>query len=155
MAFVDPLYTQRNNIPYNYILLLYHTVGTHGIIGAEVSTTDDQHNTVIINIRYTVHSRARGTVLVFTPVESEAVQRSILLVLERNESHNHTLSLNSLPPAQYLVLVYEVNREGSLSSGVSYPAVVCELNASHFKKGTPQFFSLGTCFNKLGGQHKH
>ena len=72
----------------------------------------------------------------------EAVQRSILLALERNESHNHTLSLNSLPPAQYLVLVYEVNREGSLSSGVSYPAVVCELNASHFKKGTPQFLRL-------------
>ena len=112
----------------------HHTVGTHGIIGAKVTTTDDQHNTVIINIRYSIHSRARGTLLVFTPVESETVQRSILLVLERNDSHNHTLSLNSLPPAQYLVLVYEVNREGSLSSGVSYPAVVCELNASHFKK---------------------
>ena len=98
-------------------------------IGAEVSTTDDQHNTVIINIRYTVHSRARGTVLVFTPSESKAVQRSILMVLERNDSHNHTLSL---PPAQYLVLVHEVNREGSLSSGVSYPAVVCE----------PQFLRL-------------
>ena len=86
-------------------------------------------------------------VLVFTPVESETVQRSILLVLERNESHNHTLSLDSLPPAQYLVLVYEVNREGSLSSGASYPAVVCELDASHFKKGTPQSFSLGVLIN--------
>ena len=48
----------------------------------------------------------------FTPVESEAAQRSILLVLERNESQNLTLSPNSLPPAQYLVLVHEVNREG-------------------------------------------
>ena len=131
MAFVDPLLrgiTHHNNI--------YHTVGTHGIISAAVTTTDDQHNTVIINIRYTIHSRARGTVLVFTPSESEAVQKSILLALERKESYNHTLSLNSLPPAQYLVSVYEVNREGSLSSGVSYPAVVCELNASHFTQGT-------------------
>ena len=83
--------------------------------------------------------------LVFTPSESEAVQKSILLALERKESYNHTLSLNSLPPAQYLVLVYEVNREGSLSSGVSYPAVVCELDASHFTKGT--LFTLDWCYN--------
>ena len=89
--------------------------------------------------------------LVFTPVESEAVQRSILMVLERNESHNHTLSLDSLPPAQYLVLVYELNREGSLSSGVSYPAVMCELNASHFTQGSlfTIIFRLMFC---LGGQ---
>ena len=100
----------------------------------QVTTTDDQHNTVIINIRYTIHSRARGAMLVFTPSESEAVQKSILLALERKESYNHTLSLNSLPPAQYLVLVYEVNREGSLSSGVSYPAVVCELECKSLHK---------------------
>ena len=41
----------------------------------------------------------------FTPVESRAAQRSILLVLERNESL-------TLPPAQYLVLVHEMNRGG-------------------------------------------
>ena len=64
-------------------------VGTDGTISAAVTTTDDQHNTVIINIRYTVHSRARGTVLVFTPVESEAAQ-------ERNEAHNHTLLFSSI-----------------------------------------------------------
>ena len=86
--------------------------------------------------------------LVFTPSGSETVQRSILLVLERNESQNHTLSLDSLPPAQYLVSVYEVNREGSLSSGVSYPAVVRELNASHFTRGSlfTIFFPLDVLF---------
>ena len=89
-----------------------------------------------------MHSRARGTLLVFTPSESETVQRSILLALERKESYNHTLSL---PPAQYLVSVYEVNREGSLSSGVSYPAIVCELNATHFTRGS--LFTLDWCCN--------
>ena len=101
------------------------------------------NTTQLLSTSDTLYTPEPGEQCLFShPVESEAVQRSILMVLERNDSHNHTLSLNSLPPAQYLVLVYEVNREGSLSSGVSYPAVVCELNASHFKKGTPQFLRL-------------
>ena len=52
--------------------------------------------------------------------------RSILLALDRNTSHNHTLPFD-LYPGHYRVYVYDIERDGTLHNGVGYPAVAEEL----------------------------
>ena len=52
--------------------------------------------------------------------------RSFLLALDRNTSHNHTLPCD-LYPGHYRVYVYDIVHDGTLHNGVGYPAVTEEL----------------------------
>ena len=51
--------------------------------------------------------------------------RSFLLSLDRNTSQNYTQPLD-LYSGHYRVYVYDIEHDGTLSSGVRYPAVVVD-----------------------------
>ena len=100
--------------------------GTHDIIAATVLTED---SATMITTQYFEESSASGAlyVLVFV-TENEEVDftRSVLLALDRETSCDYTLPF-SLSPGVYKVFVYAIEHDGTLPSGVGYPAVRSEL----------------------------
>ena len=97
-------------------------IGTHDIIAA---TPIMDSNETRITTQYFEESSASGAlyVLVFVTDEEEVdFIRSHLLALDRETSRDYTLPF-SLSPGGYRVFVYDVEQDGTLPSGVSYPAV--------------------------------
>ena len=87
--------------------------------------------------QYFEESSASGAlyVLVFM-TENEEVDftRSDLLALDRETSRDYTLPF-SLSPGGYRVFVYDIEQDGTLPSGLSYPAVRSEIgNSQSIKK---------------------
>ena len=98
-------------------------IGTHDILNATTTETDD--DAIVITTLYSEHSDARGALFDFVFIDDNGdvnFTRSVLLAMDRNASLNHTLSLN-LYPGQYKVFFYDIESDGTLSNGVSYPAV--------------------------------
>ena len=109
----------------NYYVL-YPYVGTHGILNATTTETDD--DAIVITTLYSEHSDARGALFDFVFIDDNGdvdFTRSVLLALDRNTSLHHTLPFN-LYPGQYRVFVYGIESDGTLSNGVGYPAVTSE-----------------------------
>jgi hypothetical protein len=84
-----------------------------------------QNETIHITTTYSEHSTASGALFSFVFITENGdvnFSRSFLLALDRNASYNHTLPFN-LYPGHYRVHVYDIEQNGSLISGVGYPAV--------------------------------
>ena len=99
------------------------SIGTHDILNA--TTTETSDDAIVITTLYSEHSDARGALFDFVFIDDNGdvdFTRSVLLALDRNTSLHHTLPFN-LYPGQYRVFVYDIESDGTLSNGVSYPAV--------------------------------
>ena len=104
-------------------LLCIVSIGTHDILNATTTETDDDE--IVITTLYSEHSDARGALFDFVFIDENGdvdFTRSVLLALDRNTSLHHTLPFN-LYPGQYRVFVYDIESDGTLSNGVGYPAV--------------------------------
>ena len=113
------------------------SIGTHDILNAITTETDE--DAIAITTLYSVHSDARGALFDFVFIDDNGdvdFSRSVLLALDRNTSHNHTLPFN-LYPGQYRVLVYDIESDGTLSNGVGYPAVTSKVFTSGICQGAP------------------
>ena len=78
---------------------------------------------------YSEHSTASGALFSFVFITDSGdvdFNRSFLMALDRNTSHNHTLPFD-LYPGHYRVYVYDIELDGALHNGVGYPAATEEL----------------------------
>ena len=86
---------------------------------------------------YSKSSTAGGALFSFVFITDSGdvdFSRSFLLALDRNTSRNYTLPFN-LYPGHYRVYVYDIERDGTLHSGVGYPAVTEELSTNSTNSG--------------------
>ena len=72
--------------------------------------------------------------------DSEAVdlKRAVYLALDRSNSLSHTIPF-SLSAGRMAVFVYDIESDGTLASGVGYPAVSRELVISTTTQGMISF----------------
>ena len=106
-----------------YLILI---TGTHAIREVAIVIVDDQ---IIIKTDYFEHSSASGALYIFVPLDvSGAVDltRTVYLALDRNTSQNYMLPF-SLSGERVAVFVYDIESNGTLASGLEYPAVENEL----------------------------
>ena len=111
------------------------SIGTHDIESA--TTRKAENEEIKVAMSYFESSIASGAlcVLVFTDEEEVEFTRSVLLALDRETSRDYTLPF-SLYPGGYRVFVYDIEHDGTLLSGVSYPAVRSELTIDGSNRGT-------------------
>ena len=103
------------------------SIGTHDVISIVVT----ESNRVIIRTGYFEQSTALGALYVFVFITEDGgvdFTRSSLLILDKNTSLYYTLPCGyNLSPGRYEVFVHDIEHEGTLTSGVSYPAVTTDL----------------------------
>lgn len=119
-----------------FIDFLHSYLGTHYIIN--ITVNEAQNKAIEVTTVYSDYSGANGALLnfVFTDdTNSVNFTRSALLALDRKKSSNYVLPI-SLFPGKYSVLVFDIERNGTLSSGVSYPADTDVFLASEEGRGT-------------------
>ena len=108
-----------------YLLIL---LGMHGI--DHVMVTAIGGGTVRAAVTYTPDCNAAlGTLFSLSFITDSGTvdfTRSILLPVDRNSSLSSTLPIH-LSPGQYQVHVYDIEQDGILNNGPSYPAAVQEL----------------------------
>ena len=107
--------------------------GTHDIMDVLVNSNG---NTIEVVVTFFAESTARGAVMNCVSVNDSGeinITSSVLLTLERINSTAIT-SFN-LYPGQYQVFVYDIEQDGTLSSGVGYPAVTDQLLVSGNRNG--------------------
>ena len=97
-----------------------HYAGTHDVVNVVVSRS----NGIQISTVYSEHADARGALLSIVREDSESID--LIIPLNRSVSSNYTLSF-TLYPGQYRVVVYDIEQDGTMHSGVGYPAVTEEL----------------------------
>ena len=107
--------------------------GTHDIRNVTATEEDAE---ITIQTDYFEHSSASGALFIFVFYDSGAMDLTgtVYLALDRSTSHNHTL-LYSLNRGGYRVLAYDIENDGTLASGVGYPAVSRELVISNITQG--------------------
>ena len=91
--------------------------GTHDIRDIIVDNT-------IIKTEYFEHSVATGVLIVLISINEDKFinfSRSSYLPLDRNTSLNYTLP-DDLTPGLYCVFAYDIESDGTLHNGVTYPA---------------------------------
>ena len=82
-----------------------------------------------VAIGYYSHSNTRGAFLsvVFITNDGDVdLTKSYLLSSERNSGNNNTLSQKMHSPGTYKVYVYDLEHDGTLPTGVGYPAASTE-----------------------------
>ena len=94
-----------------------HYAGTHDVVNVVVSRS----NGIQISTVYSEHADARGALLSIVHEDSESID--LIIPLNRSVSNNYTLPF-TLYPGQYRVFVYDIEQDGTLHSGVGYPAVM-------------------------------
>ena len=60
--------------------------------------------------------------------------KTLVLAVDRETSRNFTLPF-SLPPGEYGIFVYDIELDGTLLSGVGYPAASSELTIDGSNQG--------------------
>ena len=139
-------------ISYCYCLhacMINYFIGTHDIKGATTRRTETDQ--IEVTTSYFEESSASGAlyVLVFvTDEEKVDFTRSVLLALDRETSRDYTLPF-SLSPGGYRVFVYDIEHDGTLSSGVSYPAVRSELAIDRSNQGKKKNMTIAVQFHLL------
>ena len=103
-----------------------------------IGTHDVQNLTQLVNnlsVAYSEDSCAAGALLLLVnmSIDYEIVD-SIFLALSRNSSLDYTLPLQ-LHQGQYQVFVYDIGSDGTLASGVGYPAVNREIIINETTQG--------------------
>ena len=91
--------------------------GTHDIRDIILDST-------IVKTEYFEHSVAAGVLIVLTFINEDRsinFSRSSYLSLDRNASLNYTLP-DDLAPGLYRVFAYDIESDGTLHNGVTYPA---------------------------------
>ena len=107
--------------------------GTHDIMDILLSSYG---NNLEVVVTFFAESTARGAVMNCVSVNDSGeinITSSVLLTLERNNST--AMSSFNLYPGQYQVFVYDIEQDGTLSSGVGYPAVTDQLLVSGNRNG--------------------
>ena len=89
-------------------------------------------NAVEVFAAYVKNSNAMGALFNFVYDAGAGVSSNIsaFLPLDRNTSHDHTLTFD-LYPGRYTVCVYDIEHDGMLSTGVRYPAASDELTVTN------------------------
>ena len=102
---------------------------------SETTTVDGQ--SLSVRVSYLKHSRAAGALLVLVFVDCGIVNfnKTAFLALSRNSSLQYTLPFQ-LHPGQYGMFLYDIESDGTLASGVGYPAVNVELVVQETRHGT-------------------
>ena len=97
--------------------------GTHDVVSAVFSEG-------IIQTLYLENSKASGALFMLMYTNGEVIDftKSAYLALDRNASLHYALTV-SLDPGHYEVLVYDIERDGLLFSGVGYPAITTEFSS--------------------------
>ena len=114
-------------------VLMLQYAGTHNIMDILINSNG---NTIEVVVTYFAESTARGAVINFVSVNDCGeinITSYVLLTLERINSTAIT-SFN-LYPGQYQVFVYDIEQDGTLSSGVGYPATTDQLLVSGNRNG--------------------
>ena len=89
---------------------------------------------VTASAAYSEHSCAAGVLLIFVFMNDCGTVGFTFLALNRTASLDYTLPFD-LPPGQHTVLAYDIESDGTLASGVGYPAVNRELVTSITAQG--------------------
>ena len=96
--------------------------GTHDVINATVrESADDIELTTV----YSALSTARGALYSFIFIDGADVNltKSIIVAISNNNSQGYILPFR-LFQGECKVFVYDIEEDGTLLSGVSYPAVI-------------------------------
>ena len=105
-------------------------LSTHGIRNI---SSRAKVNGLHITINYFTNSSTRGVILIFLCINTNGFMDFIELIylpLDRNGSHEHRVS-----PGSFLVLAYDIESDGTLLDGVSYPASTNNLPISGSCRG--------------------
>ena len=92
--------------------------GTHDILNATLSGT-------IFRVSYSENSCARGALFSFLFIDDSGAlnfERSTILALDKNRSLRYDLPFG-LYPGRYRISFYDIEEDGTLCDGVSYPAI--------------------------------
>ena len=84
-----------------------------------------ERDEAIFTVNHFGHSPARGALFSFVSITNSGdvdFNRSFFLPWDRNISHNHTLPF-CLSSGHYRMFVYDIEHNGTLRTGVGYPAV--------------------------------
>ena len=101
---------------------VFVTAGTHDIENITASVT--RNNTVRISVYYFSGSVAKGTLLNFVyKNNTDGQYYSYFQPVERNASSNYILPFD-LPDREFEIFAYDIKRNGTLYSGVGYPAIL-------------------------------
>ena len=98
-------------------VLLLQYAGTHDIMDVLVNSND---NTIEVVVTFFAKSTARGAVMNCVSVNDSGeinITSSVLLTLER--INRTAMTSFNLYPGQYQVFVYDIEQDGTLSSGVA------------------------------------
>ena len=100
-----------------------------------IGTHDIQNITNNLSVTYSEDSCAAGALLLLVnmSIDYEIVD-SFFLALSRNSSLDYTLPLQ-LKQGHYQVFVYDIGSDGTLASGVGYPAVNREIIINESTQG--------------------
>ena len=98
--------------------------GTHDVRNATLIV--NQNNEVEISVGYFEFSSASGAFISVTDEGNIDLTKTVFTTISRNTSTANMLPY-SLSPGRYNVFVYDIELDGTLSSGVGYPAVTYEL----------------------------
>ena len=107
--------------------------GTHDIMDVLVNSNG---NIIEVVVTFFAVSTARGAVMNCVSVNDSGeinITSSVLLTLERINST--AITSFSLYPGQYQVFVYDIEQDGTLSSGIGYPAITDQLLVSGNRNG--------------------
>ncbi len=111
--------------------------GSHDVQNASPKITGQSTIVIIVKTIYLEGSSASGALYIFVSFDDTGaadLTRAVYLALDRNSSRSHTLPF-SLSGGRMLMLVYDIESDGTLDSGVSYPAVSRELVTSDDTQG--------------------
>ncbi len=97
------------------------------------------NNEIRVTITYSEKSTESGSLIHFTDQTNEIVNftRSAIMALNRSASLNYILPFD-LYPGQYRVFVYDIEEDGTLLDGVSYPAVRADISTRAESQGIAQ-----------------
>ncbi len=107
--------------------MITNTAGTHDVRNFMV--VNEITGGIRIKTDYFEHSSASGALFIFVPLDDSGaadLTRAVYLALDRNTSRNHTLPF-SLSGGRMAMFAYDIESDGTLASGVGYPAVNREL----------------------------
>ena len=93
-------------------------------------------NTIEVVVTFFAGSTARGAVMNCVSVNDSGeinITSSVLLTPER--INRTAITSFNLYPGQYQVFVYDIEQEGTLFSGVGYPAITDQLLVSGNRNG--------------------
>lgn len=114
---------------HNTVLVI---IGTHDIQSLQIVIKESIPNAMVV---YSKHSCAAGALLIFALIQLDLSGSNVHITRSTYLAVNRITSLNNytLPCAysgQYRVFVYDIESDGTLASGVGYPAVTTELITS-------------------------